>query len=101
MMIIAELPIVSRLKLQLKSGLTPASVASSSPSLLDAIITPVGFHARKAAYLHGTATICHERYNDDIPRDLKEVLELPGIGPKMAYLIMENAWNQYVTQFSK
>ncbi|GMN29513.1 hypothetical protein TIFTF001_050608 [Ficus carica] len=33
------------------------------------------------------------KYSGDIPRSLEELLLLPGIGPKMAHLVMNVAWN--------
>ncbi|KAL2921006.1 Endonuclease III-like protein 1 chloroplastic [Bienertia sinuspersici] len=32
-------------------------------------------------------------HNGDIPSSLKELLELPGVGPKIAHLILHIAWN--------
>lgn len=34
------------------------------------------------------AQICLEKYGGDIPPSLDELLALPGIGPKMAHLVM-------------
>lgn len=33
------------------------------------------------------------KYDGDIPSSLEELLLLPGIGPKMAHLVMNVAWN--------
>lgn len=34
------------------------------------------------------AKICLEKYNGDIPSSLDDLLALPGIGPKMAHLVI-------------
>jgi endonuclease-3 len=46
------------------------------------------------SYLKKTAQILKEKYNSDIPPTLKELMELPGVGPKMAHLCMQVAWNK-------
>uniref|UniRef100_A0A2P2LAA2 Endonuclease III homolog 1ic isoform X1 n=1 Tax=Rhizophora mucronata TaxID=61149 RepID=A0A2P2LAA2_RHIMU len=33
------------------------------------------------------------KYDGDIPSTLEDLLSLPGIGPKMAHLVMNIAWN--------
>ena len=33
-------------------------------------------------------------YDSDIPPTLKELVKLPGIGPKMAHIIMDVGWKQ-------
>jgi endonuclease-3 len=44
--------------------------------------------------LKKTAEILLRDYDGDIPPTLDELMALPGIGPKMAYLIMQEAWNK-------
>nr|XP_043618601.1 endonuclease III homolog 1, chloroplastic-like isoform X2 [Erigeron canadensis] len=57
------------------------------------LIYPVGFYSRKATNLKKIAKICLLKYNGDIPDTLESLLSLPGIGPKMAHLVMNIAWN--------
>lgn len=47
----------------------------------------VGFYTRKASNVKKVANICILKYNGDIPSSLEELLELPGIGPKIAHLV--------------
>ncbi|KAG6531746.1 hypothetical protein ZIOFF_005566 [Zingiber officinale] len=56
-------------------------------------IASVGFYSRKAHYLKKVSEICLEKHEGDIPCSLNELLALPGIGPKMAHLIMNVGWN--------
>ena len=51
---------------------------------------------RKAQYLKKTAQILKDKYGGDIPNSVKELCDLPGVGPKMAYLTMTAAWNKCV-----
>ncbi|KAF7487588.1 Endonuclease III-like protein 1 [Sarcoptes scabiei] len=61
---------------------------------LQNLIKSVGFFRRKAEYLKKTAKILKEDYDNDIPETLEEVMRLPGVGPKMAHLVMKTAWNK-------
>ncbi|KAI9327251.1 DNA glycosylase [Zopfochytrium polystomum] len=72
--------------------LTPAAVAALPDAQLTALLRGVSFHVRKTTYLKATARMLIERYAGDIPRDLDGLLELPGVGPKMAYLALQCAW---------
>lgn len=78
---------------QLPNGLTPSSVLEVSEQELADIIYPVGFFRRKAKYIQSAAKILIENYNSDIPRTIEEITALPGVGPKMGYLLLQSAWN--------
>ena len=54
----------------------------------------VGFYNRKATYLKKTAQLLRDHYGDDIPNSVEALCRLPGVGPKMAHLCMQVAWNQ-------
>lgn len=56
-------------------------------SFASANFCKVGFYTRKAGYLKKVAALCQDKYNGDIPNNLKSLLDLPGIGPKMAHLV--------------
>ncbi|GAB2263956.1 hypothetical protein Droror1_Dr00026090 [Drosera rotundifolia] len=73
--------------------LTPNSVDSADEETIKGLIYPVGFYTRKASNLKKIANICVTKYDGDIPSSLEELLQLPGIGPKMAHLVMNIAWN--------
>lgn len=47
---------------------------------------------RKVEYIKRTSTILLNKYDSDIPKTVKELCELPGVGPKMAHICMRNAW---------
>ncbi|KAJ2790322.1 alpha,alpha-trehalase nth1, partial [Coemansia guatemalensis] len=52
----------------------------------------VGFWQRKSNYIKEAARTCLEQYDGDIPRTVPQLLSLPGVGPKMAYIAMHAAW---------
>ena len=56
-------------------------------STIDNLIQKVGFHTKKADYLKEVAETLISKYDSDIPKVATEIMDLKGIGPKMAYLI--------------
>ncbi|XP_033120188.1 endonuclease III-like protein 1 isoform X1 [Anneissia japonica] len=75
-------------------GLTVENILATSEQDIGLLIYPVGFWKRKAEYIKKTTQILKDKYNSDIPPTLKELISLPGIGPKMAHIIMDVAWNK-------
>ena len=47
-------------------------------------------------YIKRTSKILQEEYKGDIPDSVEKLCKLPGVGPKMAYLVMKCAWNQVI-----
>ena len=79
-------------------GCTPAHLLATD--VLKQVLKPVSFCARKAEYIQNTSTILLAQYGGDIPSTLKELLALPGVGPKMSYLVMSSAWDNTVHSLS-
>eukprot|EP00002_Diphylleia_rotans_P024201 TRINITY_DN4770_c0_g2_i1.p1 TRINITY_DN4770_c0_g2~~TRINITY_DN4770_c0_g2_i1.p1 ORF type:complete len:284 (-),score=55.96 TRINITY_DN4770_c0_g2_i1:55-906(-) len=75
-------------------GLTVDNILQTDDKLLDSLISKVGFHNRKTIYIKQTAAILKDKYNGDIPETLEGLLELPGVGKKMAYLTILSAWKR-------
>lgn len=79
-----------------KHGLTVSNILNTEEAVIDKLISKVGFHQRKANYIKKTTQILRDKYKDDIPSTAEELMELPGIGPKMAMLCMQEAWKNCV-----
>ncbi|KAJ4967818.1 hypothetical protein NE237_014519 [Protea cynaroides] len=78
----------------LQNGLLTAdAIVDADETTLKSFIYPVGFYSRKATNLKKIANICLMKYGGDIPSCLEELLSLPGIGPKMAHLVMNVGWS--------
>ncbi|CAA7026474.1 unnamed protein product [Microthlaspi erraticum] len=73
--------------------LTPEAIDKADESTIKELIYPVGFYTRKAANVKKVAKICLMKYGGDIPSSLEELLSLPGVGPKIAHLVLHVAWN--------
>lgn len=81
---------MNRLK---EHGCTPEEIIKTPIADLEAYIYPVGFYKRKAKYLHDLTEILIEKYDGDIPKTSKELKELPGVGTKVAQLVLQIAWD--------
>lgn len=78
------------------AGLTPKNLSAMEEQDIGELIKPVGFWKRKSVYLKKTSKILVDSYKSDIPSNVNELIKLPGIGSKMAYIIMSCAWNEVV-----
>ncbi|KAJ3755860.1 DNA glycosylase [Lentinula raphanica] len=74
------------------SGLSAAALASASQSLIQECINKVGFWRKKTEYIQKVAIICRDEYDGDVPQTLQELLDLPGVGKKMAFLLLGSGW---------
>jgi len=62
---------------------------------LNELIRKVGFHNNKTKYIKQSVEILLDKYDGDIPPTAEEMIELlPGVGPKMAYIVENVAWNK-------
>jgi len=77
-----------------EKGLTIENILKMSEKEIDKCIEKVGFHNRKTIYIKKTTEILHEKYDDDIPDNIQELVKLPGVGKKMGYLTLQVAWNK-------
>lgn len=77
-----------------KHGCNIDSILATSDKILGELIYPVGFWKRKVEYIKKTSEILRGQYNGDIPSSVEDLCKLPGVGPKMAFLVMKCAWNK-------
>ncbi|KAJ2321453.1 alpha,alpha-trehalase nth1 [Coemansia sp. RSA 2704] len=83
---------VRTLSQRLAGGLTPRALSEAPLDMIHECVRRVGFWQRKSGYIKEAARTCLEQYGGDIPRTVPQLLALPGVGPKMAYLAMHAAW---------
>ncbi|EAW11743.1 endonuclease III domain-containing protein [Aspergillus clavatus NRRL 1] len=76
------------------STLNLENILAVSPAKLNELIRTVGFHNNKTKYIKATAEIIRDQYKSDIPSSATELMKLPGVGPKMAFLCMSAAWGK-------
>jgi endonuclease-3 len=59
---------------------------------IEELIKSTGFFRSKAKSLQGTGKALSERFNGEVPRTLKELTHLPGVGRKTANVVLGNAF---------
>ncbi|MYD14801.1 MAG: endonuclease III [Gemmatimonadetes bacterium] len=70
----------------------PESLAAAVPAELEDVIRSTGFFRNKTRNLVGMATALLEEHGGELPRNMKELSALPGIGRKTANVILGNAF---------
>lgn len=75
-------------------GCTVENVLGTDDETLGKLIYPVGFWRTKVKYLKLTSAMLQKEFGGDIPDSVEGLVRLPGVGPKMAHLAMDIAWDQ-------
>lgn len=76
-----------------KGQLTAEVIASMDEDTFHNCIRQVGFHNAKTKFIKKAAQLCLEKHDGDIPATIPDLIALPGVGPKMAFLAMQCAWD--------
>ncbi|MGI6157144.1 MAG: endonuclease III [Saccharofermentanales bacterium] len=71
---------------------TMEAMAAASQEDLEPIIYSCGFFRSKAKALHGSANMLIDDFGGEIPHTVDELLKLPGVGRKIANLIVGDAF---------
>src|SRR4051812_369356 len=71
---------------------TAADYAGADRARLEELIRPTGFFRNKTTSLIGLGAALVERYDGEVPRRLRDLVTLPGIGRKPANVILGNAF---------
>jgi len=71
---------------------TPAALAAAGPGELEEILRPLGFFRAKARSLIGLGEALLAHFDGEIPRDLEDLVTLPGVGRKTALVVRGNAF---------
>ena len=71
---------------------TPASLAAADTAELEEILRPLGFFRAKAKSLLGLGEALMARFDGEVPRDLDDLVSLPGVGRKTALVVRGNAF---------
>ena len=71
---------------------TAADYAGADPTELEEDIRPSGFYRNKARSLRGMARALVEEHAGEVPRTMRELVALPGVGRKTANVVLGNAF---------
>jgi len=58
------------------------------------IIRPCGLAPQKSKAIHNLSSILIEKYNGEVPRDIKALEDLPGVGHKTASVVMSQGFGE-------
>jgi endonuclease-3 len=76
-----------------EKGLSIDMIMKTSEEDLNEYISAVGFHNKKAKYIKETTKIIVEKHKGIVTSDLDEIMSFPGVGPKMAHLLLQISFN--------
>lgn len=79
---------VVALRRLLRRAPNPARLARLQPEEVARLIFPVGFYRVKAEILPALGRALVERFDGLVPTGRKELLSLPGVGPKVAGIVL-------------
>src|SRR3712207_1737568 len=71
---------------------TAADYAGADIAELEDLVRPTGFFRNKARALQGMTRALLERHGGEVPRTMKELVALPGVGRKTANVVLGNAF---------
>jgi Predicted EndoIII-related endonuclease len=67
---------------------------AENPASDNAFATLVAhFSSDSIRYIKQTAQRLRDNFNSDVPKTVDDLCSLPGVGPKMAFLALQVAWN--------
>ena len=73
-------------------GITLKSLSLIPVGILENLIKSTGFYHRKAIYIKQTVLQLQETFDGDVPQDIKGMISLSGVGPKIGYLALQKSW---------
>ena len=70
------------------------SLAAAEPTDVQPLIDRIGMFRQKAKNIVGLARILVEKHGGEVPRSLRELVELPGVGRKTANVVLGVMWKE-------
>ena len=72
---------------------TPDDLANADVSRVEQLVKSTGFYASKAKNLIGMARALVDRFDGEVPRDLEDLVTLPGVGRKTGNVVRSVAFD--------
>lgn len=72
----------------------PEDLAGADPAELEELIKSTGFFRAKTKNLIGMARAVTDRYGGEVPSNLDELVQLPGVGRKTANVVLSVAYGE-------
>nr|MDO8086000.1 endonuclease III [Candidatus Sigynarchaeum springense] len=71
---------------------TAGKLAAAPPEKVEEIIKPIGFYRAKTRSIQGAARMLIDQHGGKVPDKYEALLELPGVGPKVANCVLVYAF---------
>lgn len=72
----------------------PSDFLTAGQDRIEDIIRPCGFFRTKSKYLYDIAKMIEEDYDGEVPKTREELMRFPGVGRKVANLIISEIYGQ-------
>ncbi|WP_343246112.1 endonuclease III [Streptomyces sp. SID5785] len=72
----------------------PEDLAAANPEKVEELIRPTGFFRAKTKSIMGLAKVLTEEFGGEVPGRLEDLVKLPGVGRKTAFVVLGNAFGR-------
>ncbi|MET8407956.1 endonuclease III [Streptomyces sp. NPDC005195] len=73
---------------------TPEDLAAANPEEVEEILRPTGFFRAKTKSVIGLSKVLAEEFGGEVPGRLEDLVRLPGVGRKTAFVVLGNAFGR-------
>ncbi|MFC9286103.1 endonuclease III [Streptomyces sp. NPDC057052] len=73
---------------------TPEDLAAADPEEVEEILRPTGFFRAKTRSVIGLSKALVEQFDGEVPGRLEDLVKLPGVGRKTAFVVLGNAFGR-------
>lgn len=73
---------------------TPEDLAAANPEVIEEILRPCGFFRAKTRSVIGLSKALVENFGGEVPGRLEDLVTLPGVGRKTAFVVLGNAFGR-------
>ncbi|WP_437086043.1 endonuclease III [Streptomyces sp. enrichment culture] len=73
---------------------TPEDLAAADPAEVEEILRPTGFFRAKTRSVIGLSKALTEDFGGEVPGRLEDLVKLPGVGRKTAFVVLGNAYGR-------
>ncbi|MGC0375930.1 endonuclease III [Streptomyces sp. SAI-229] len=73
---------------------TPEDLAAADPEEVEEILRPTGFFRAKTKSVIGLSKVLAEDFGGEVPGRLEDLVRLPGVGRKTAFVVLGNAFGR-------
>ncbi|EST29874.1 endonuclease III [Streptomyces roseochromogenus] len=73
---------------------TPEDLAAADPEEVEEILRPCGFFRAKTKSVMGLSKALAEDFGGEVPGKLEDLVKLPGVGRKTAFVVLGNAFGR-------